>query len=234
MATMTPVYGERYYEALAYAAELHRTQPRKAEPGVESKIPYIAHLLEVSALVWTHGGDETQAIAALLHDSLEDQFPTATPQILEDQFGAEVREIVENCTDGKLGAGRKNEPYIARKARYLAHLYSVDERSLVVSMADKVSNAQAILTDLLINDGSESFWLRFNNPRQAIGWYYSEFAQAARHRMPAHGLVKRLDNLAVQVVEAAGGTDLEAAYPDESPRWIARHIAPLSKARTTF
>jgi hypothetical protein len=231
MAMMAPVYGESYYKALRYAAELHRTQPRKSEPGVEPTVPNLAHLLEVSALVWTYGGDETQAIAGLLHDSLEDQFPAATPEILEARFGPEVRTIVENCTDGELGAGRKDEPYIARKARYLAHLYVADERSLLVSMADKVSNAQAIVSDLLVEEHADSFWLRFNNPRQAIGWYYGEFARAASHRMPDHGLVQRLERLAAQVVGAAGGSELQDAYPSETAEWIATQVAPLSAAR---
>ena len=79
---LDPVYGPVYREALDYVAKLHRRQFRKTLEGVEPTVPYLAHLLEVSALVWLGGGDETQAIAGLLHDALEDQGPRTSPRKL--------------------------------------------------------------------------------------------------------------------------------------------------------
>ena len=144
---MDPVYGQVYREALDYAATLHRTQGRKSDEGVEPTIPYLAHLLEVSALVWLGEGDETQAIAGLLHDALEDQGAHTSPRKLEKKFGPDVRRIVEACTDGAPGEPRNESTWLERKVNHVAHLYDVDSDALVVIAADKVSNARAILDD---------------------------------------------------------------------------------------
>ena len=89
---------ERFDQALAYAARHHRTQLRKG-----SRVPYLSHLMSVSALVLEHGGSEDQAIAALLHDAVEDAPAGQGPAVLREireRFGEAVARIVEACSDG--------------------------------------------------------------------------------------------------------------------------------------
>ncbi len=229
--TGPPVYSQRYVEALAYAADLHATQMRKAGRGEPGTIPYLAHLIEVSALVWSGGGDEDQAIGGLLHDALEDQYPIATAEIIEQKFGPGVRDIVLTCTDGLPGATRASEGWLLRKSRYLAHLDDADERALLVTAADKISNAQAIVADLADPRVGEAVWLRFTNPRQAIAWYYAEVSRAITQRIPGNTLQIRLARLSGELREAAGGDDLSLAYPDATAEWIAEQTEPLATAR---
>src|SRR5437868_15522197 len=112
---------ERFNEALMLAASLHRDDVRKG-----TSIPYIAHLLGVCELVLSDGGDEDEAIAALLHDALEDHGDKMSSSDLEQQFGPRVRRIVEGCTDtpAEYRGGPKPE-WRPRKEAYIAHLASV-------------------------------------------------------------------------------------------------------------
>lgn len=230
--TAAPRYTQRYVEALAYAADLHATQMRKATPGTPPTVPYLAHLLEVSALVWTGGGDETQAIAGLLHDSLEDRYPIATADILAQRFGGEVRDIVLACTDGTPGAPRGSDGFLVRKARYVAHLYAADPRALVVTVADKISNAQAILADHA--EVGDELWSRFNSPKQAIAWYYDAVLQGVRAQLPDHPLVRRLAPLSAQITEIAGSRDLRDAFPDEPGAWLDEQVESIAAAKVIF
>ena len=84
----------RFQDALTVAAQLHAKQTRKG-----TEFPYIAHLMAVSSLVFTHGGDEDEAIAALLHDAVEDQGGKPTLDMIRTRFGERVAVIVEGCTD---------------------------------------------------------------------------------------------------------------------------------------
>ncbi len=142
----------RYDEALCYAHELHRAQTRKG-----TSIPYISHLMTVSALVLEHGGDEDQAIAALLHDAAEDQGGADTLDDVRRRFGGAVADIVSDCTDAWTEPKPEWRP---RKEAYLALLPAKPSKSLLVSLADKTHNAEAILFDYL-NLG-DALWSRFN------------------------------------------------------------------------
>src|ERR1051325_6799957 len=122
-----------------YAARLHREQTRKG-----TEIPYVSHLLAVSALILEHGGDEDQAIAGLLHDAAEDQGGQARLAEIESMFGPGVSRIVADCTDSWTDP---KPPFRERKEAYLAHLPQKPQRSLLVSLADKTHNATAILFD---------------------------------------------------------------------------------------
>jgi beta-N-acetylhexosaminidase len=122
----------RYDEAFRYAHELHRTQTRKG-----TAIPYIAHLMTVSALVAEHGGSEEQAIGTLFHDAAEDQGGEATLNEIRVRFGDAVAEIVSDCTDSW------DEPkpeWRPRKEAYLTKLPAKPTRSLLVSLADKTKS----------------------------------------------------------------------------------------------
>jgi len=214
--TAHPKYGPRYEEALSYAAHLHATQLRKSDEHSPHPIPYVAHLLEVSALVWLGGGDEDQAIAGLLHDAIEDQSDHTSPEEIERRFGPAVREIVLACSDGAPDMERGPETWLRRKAAYLAALYRDDhKKAIVVTVADKISNARAIVDDLMLAGDSqeqrEAFWGRFNAPRQASAWYYGEVLEASRLVTPDNPLVARLSPLVELIAAAAGGTDVQSA-----------------------
>src|SRR6059058_2516417 len=129
---------EDFDEAFAFAAGLHRDQTRKGPAG----IPYIAHLMSVAALVLEAGGSETQAIAALLHDGPEDRGGEERLADIERVFGADVAKIVSDCSDT---FEHPKPPWRERKEHYIAHLAEADEDSLLVSLADKVHSARAIV-----------------------------------------------------------------------------------------
>ncbi len=135
--TITPRYGE----ALLWAEQIHRNQRRKGKP-----IPYISHLISVSALVWEDGGTEDQAIAALLHDAIEDAGQSHAS--IAERFGTAVADIVRDCTDtnGTPGGGEK-EPWLLRKTRYITSLEHKPEVSLLVTAADKAHNAGDMVLD---------------------------------------------------------------------------------------
>ena len=235
--TAHPKYSQRYEEALSYAARLHATQLRKSDKHQGFTIPYVAHLLEVSALVWMGGGDEDQAIAGLLHDAIEDQSDNTSPEEIEQRFGRRVRNIVLACSDGAPGMARGRETWLERKVAYLAALYRTDHRTAVmVTVADKISNARAMTDDLLIAgdsvEAAEAFWCRFNAPRDAIAWYYAEVLTAAQHWDSDNPLVTRLQPLVSQIAERAGGTDVAAAF-DLSPEELAQVLTKLDKAKAS-
>lgn len=151
-----------YDDALAYAARLHRDQVRKG-----SNIPYIAHLLSVSSRVLSAGGSETQAIGGLLHDAAEDQGGKITLDDINARFGDAVARIVADCTDAWV---EPKPPWRQRKEEYLALLPKKPGESLLVSLADKVDNAEAILQDYrVVGDG---LWSRFTGGREGTIWYY--------------------------------------------------------------
>ena len=153
---------ERFEEALGYAAHLHALQKRKG-----TSIPYVAHLLSVTSLVLENGGDEDQAIAALLHDAVEDQGGLPTLQEIRRLFGERVARIVDGCTDAYV---HPKPPWRKRKEDYLAHLRLAEADVRLVSLADKLHNARSILRDLR-RDGPQSL-SRFNGGRSGTLWYY--------------------------------------------------------------
>jgi (p)ppGpp synthase/HD superfamily hydrolase len=132
--------GTRFDGALIYAVHLHGGQVRKG-----TTIPYVAHLLGVASLALEAGADEDEAIAALLHDAVEDQGGLARRADIEVRFGARVARIVADCSDADQ---EPKPPWRERKEAYLANLGSKAKSSLLVSLADKTHNAQAIVSDL--------------------------------------------------------------------------------------
>ena len=157
--------GPKYAEAVAYASALHATQTRKT-----TTIPYISHLLGVSSLVLEAGGDEDLAIAALLHDGPEDQGGQATLDDIRHRFGDRVAHIVEGCTDSFAEDPENKASWKERKIAYLEHLKEADIDTLTVSLADKLHNARAIVTDLMIH--GDHTWERFNGKKDGTLWYY--------------------------------------------------------------
>jgi (p)ppGpp synthase/HD superfamily hydrolase len=186
----------RYSEALAYAAEKHDGQPRKG-----TRTPYLAHPLAVSSLVLENGGSENEAIAALLHDVPEDCGGRPALEEIRRRFGDEVAEIVEDCSD-TLEVDKPD--WKQRKLRYLAHLPSAKRSVRLVSAADKLHNARAILADYR-TDG-EKLWERFKKSGREVLWYYRELVRAFRQGEPSP-LVDELDRVVSEIERLASLAD---------------------------
>ena len=154
--------GPRFLRAFEFAASKHARQTRKA-----STIPYVAHLMGVAALVLEAGGDEDQAIAALLHDVVEDCGGAPMLRQVRRRFGNRVAKIVDGCTDADT---YPKPPWRERKERYLKHLVTADADTRLVSAADKLNNVRSILADY--RETGESVWVRFNGGREGTLWYY--------------------------------------------------------------
>jgi (p)ppGpp synthase/HD superfamily hydrolase len=172
--TDAPFLTERFDDALAYASGLHRTQTRKG-----SGIPYVSHLLAVAAIALENGTDEDQAIAALLHDAIEDQGGLPRLEEIRARYGDGVAQIVADCTDSH------EEPKPAwhpRKEAYIASLAHKPPRSLAVSLADKTHNAAAINADLRAHGAA--VWSRFTGGMGGTLWYYRALANAFRAHAP--------------------------------------------------
>lgn len=164
----------RLSSALALAVKAHDGQVRKG-----TAIPYIAHPMGVASIALDFGATENQAIAALLHDVLEDGGPHYAP-LIEAQFGAEVLALVQACTDGVPDASGAKADWGERKRAYLAHLAQAPAEVLLVSGADKLHNARAIVSDL-ITIGPEVF-KRFKAGREGTLWYYRALADVLTQR----------------------------------------------------
>jgi GTP pyrophosphokinase len=154
--------GPRFLRAFLFAAEKHSGQARKA-----STIPYIAHLMGVASLVLEAGGDEDLAIAALLHDVVEDCGGVPMLKEVRRRFGKRVAAIVEGCTDADTDP---KPPWRERKEQYLRNLKTADADTRLVSAADKLNNVRSILSDY--RSIGESVWSRFNGGREGTLWYY--------------------------------------------------------------
>jgi len=159
--------GERFVEALAYAAQLHAGQRRKA-----SGTPYIAHLLGVASLVLEAGADEDGVIAALLHDAIEDQGGAATRQEIRQRFGDRVAAIVDACSDAET---LPKPPWRERKEHFLASLLEAEPAVLRVVAADKLYNVRSLLR--AYRQQGEGLWARFRGGREGTLWYHREAAR---------------------------------------------------------
>lgn len=160
-------------DATALAFQIHADQLRKG-----TDIPYLSHLLGVASLVLEHGGNEEDGCAALLHDAIEDGGAQWEP-IIAERFGAAVAAIVRGCTDADV---QPKPPWRARKQAYLDHLQHADGRVLLVSAADKLHNARAIVSDLLTY--GPAVFDRFNAGRDGTLWYYESLAGVFSARLP--------------------------------------------------
>ena len=169
----SPRLTPKFVEALGYAAEKHATQTRKA-----GEVPYLGHLLSVAGLVIEADGTETQAIAALLHDAAEDQGGERTLAEIDQKFGADVASIVAECSDT---FDVPKPPWRGRKERYIQHLREASDDAVLVSLADKLDNARAILRDFRAH-GNE-VWQRFSvqDPQLHL-WYYRSLLEVYSQR----------------------------------------------------
>ena len=165
----------RFHDALVYAAELHADQMRKA-----GDIPYVAHLLVVTAIALEHGADEDEAIAALLHDAVEDQGGQPTADEIRRRFGDQVVEIVLGCTDADT---IPKPPWRERKEAYIAHIEHASASVWLVAAADKLYNARSVLSDY--RRLGDVVWARFSGGKEGTLWYYRTLTNQLRDKAPA-------------------------------------------------
>ena len=186
--------GPRFSEAFLYAAEKHATQKRK-----KTDVPYISHLMSVSALVLEAGGGEDEAVAALLHDVVEDCGGHPVLEEIRSRFGDRVAHIVDGCTDAYV---IPKPPWKARKLEYLNHLRQADDDVRLVSAADKLHNVRTIVADF--RNHGDSVWERFSGRREGTLWYYRAVLEVLSEGKPnrlvedLHRVVSELETLATK------------------------------------
>ena len=168
-----PQLGDRFVRAVRLAVDLHARQSRKG-----ATIPYVGHLLGVCGLVIDGGGSEDEAIAAVLHDAVEDQGGAATLAIIRDQFGRDVAAIVEACSDTDVFP---KPPWRKRKEEYIEHLRTAPPPVLRVSLADKLNNLRTIVRDY--GEIGPALWKRFH-PDADQAWYYEALLNVFEDRLP--------------------------------------------------
>jgi GTP pyrophosphokinase len=183
--------GPRFRRAFLFAAEKHAGQARKT-----TTVPYIAHLMGVASFALEFGGDEDLAIAALLHDVVEDCGGAPMLTEVRRRFGTRVAKIVDGCTDSDT---YPKPPWRQRKEDYIRHLRKADADTRLVSAADKLNNVRSILADY--REIGESIWARFNGGRDGTLWYYRALLEEFLRRKP-NRLVRELE-LAVRELERA-------------------------------
>ena len=183
----------RFEDALVFAAQLHREQRRKG-----SNIPYVSHLLAVAAIVIEHGGDEDEAIAALLHDAIEDQGGARTRDEILDRFDKRVTEIVEGCTDAQT---IPKPPWKDRKTAYIERLGGAPASGRLVCAADKLHNARSILRDY--RNLGEEVWQRFEGRKKGTLWYYRSVVDTLI-RSGRTPLVDELDRVVSEIERVSG------------------------------
>jgi (p)ppGpp synthase/HD superfamily hydrolase len=189
--------GSRFEQALLFAARKHAGQIRKG-----TGTPYVSHLLSVAALVLEAGGDEDLAIAALLHDVVEDCGGAPMLKEVRRRFGKRVADVVEACSDTDV---TPKPPWRERKEQYIRNLRSADAGTRLVSAADKLHNARSILTDY--HEIGEPIWQRFQGKREGTLWYYRALLGEFRRKY-ANRLVDELERVVfeLEAVVARGET----------------------------
>jgi len=183
-STSSPKLTRRFEQALLFATRKHAGQSRKGTP-----VPYVAHLMSVAGLVLETGGDEDLAIAALLHDVVEDCGGAPRLKEVRRRFGERVAHVVEGCTDSDTFP---KPPWRKRKENYLEHLRTADADTRLVSVADKLHNARTILTDY--RESGESIWERFQGRREGTLWYYRALLNEFR-RKKSNRLINELERV---------------------------------------
>ena len=164
------ILSNRFSEALIYATELHATQVRKG-----SGVPYIAHSLGTASIALEYGASEDEAIAALLHDAIEDQGGPTTREAIRHRFGDTVTAIVDGCTDSD---ATPKPPWRQRKSAYIADILTASGSVRLVSAADKLYNVRSIVKDY--RKLGDRVWERFKGKKDGTLWYYNSLVEAFR------------------------------------------------------
>jgi (p)ppGpp synthase/HD superfamily hydrolase len=192
--------GERFERAVSYAAIVHGDHIRKGTDHDDAPgVPYLAHLLGVASIVLEQRGTEIEAIAAMLHDAVEDRGGIARLRDIRHRFGPDVAEIVEACSDTVVESGKKKSPWCERKRRYLDHLESLEDplkRSVYrVTMADKLFNLRAIRRDAEQSTDRRAFWALFATGAAGQLWYYGHLAAIFAAHDPENPVTREIGRL---------------------------------------
>jgi GTP pyrophosphokinase len=187
-------YGEKFEDALVYTTQLHRNQARKG-----TDVPYVTHLLAVAAIVGENGGTEDDVVAALLHDTPEDQGGKYRLEEIRTRYGEDVAGIVDGCTDTYEDPKPEWRP---RKEAYIAHVSKATPSVRLVSAADKLHNARSILADLRAL--GDELWDRFTGGKDGTLWYYRALVEA--YKGPdSNPVVDELDRVVREIEALAEG-----------------------------
>ena len=196
-------YGPRFEDALQYAARLHARQRRKG-----TNIPYVRHLLAVAAIVGEHRGSGDEVIAALLHDAVEDQGGAARLREIRERSGDAVAGLVAECSDTDQVP---KPPWRERKEAYVRHIATASPGARLISAADKLHNARAILADY--RGQGDAVWGRFNNRgRDDTLWYYRALV-AAFAAAGANPVVEELGRVVGEIERQVRERDAGDAAP---------------------
>jgi len=210
-----PAHSDRYDQALLWAAQLHRGQRRKGK-----QVPYISHLISVSALVWEDGGSEDQAIAALLHDAIEDAGQDHGS--IAERFGAAVADIVVACTDtgGPIAPGAKKPSWLERKRHTIESLPHMPQAALLVIAADKAHNAR----DLMIDSSRDpESWTRFRQGVRGACWYLSSLHSQLQQKLPNSRSVRQLGE-SVEAILASEAVQTSLEPGRSAQEWVAEYL----------
>ena len=197
-----PMLTDRFVAAFRMAARLHARQRRKAK-----EVPYLAHLMGVASLVLEAGGDEDMAIAALLHDAVEDQGGLPVLEDIRKEFGDRVARIVKQCSDS---FDAVKGPWEPRKQQYIAGVRSAPADTRMVSTADKLHNVREILSDFRLH--GDAVFNRFTGRKKGTLWYYRSLAEAFAESDPNQELVRELVRTVNELLRLAGEEAIHAAH----------------------
>lgn len=187
------VVAPRFIEALGYAARLHAKQVRK-----RTERPYVGHLLSVTSIVMEYGGDEEMAIAALLHDAVEDQGGLPRLREIRKKFGTRVARIVDGCTDSYT---EPKPPWRERKLAYIERVAGEPNDVRLVSAADKLSNVRETIHDLRVH--GDAVFEKFHGKKEGTLWYYRALVDVFR-KAGANALIDELDRAVTELESLAG------------------------------
>jgi (p)ppGpp synthase/HD superfamily hydrolase len=210
-------HSQRYTDALSWAAELHSFQTRKGKP-----VPYIAHLIAVSGLVWEEDGStEDQAIAGLLHDAIEDQEQSHAS--IQQRFGQTVADIVQACTDTDVptAAGATKPPWIDRKTAYINKLADKPAEAWLVTAADKAHNARDMVLDA---DRHPDSWKRFKADLDGSAWYLWSLHRKLKELLPESRSVALLGQSVQSILESPALQAKAVAAGQSAEEWVADYL----------
>src|SRR5438067_11960231 len=185
---------EKFEEALIYATRVHVNQMRK-----KTRIPFVAHILGVTAIALEYGGNETEAIGALLHDTVEDCGGAERLRDIREKFCEDVARIVYGCTDTY---ETPKPPWLERERAYIEHLKDSDSSIRLVSASDKLHSTRAILAELR-RHGPEVFE-RFAGKKEGTLWYYRALVTAFREHGDHTDLIDELDRVVTEIEKLVG------------------------------
>jgi len=207
---------DRFDQAFLLASDLHRDHCRKRSASEDAHgpaIPYLSHLLAVAALVMEYGGDEEAAIAAILHDAVEDRGGAETLARIRAQFGDQVAGLVASVSDDIPAPGSDKAPWEQRKRAYLDRLADQTPQTHLVCAADKLANARSILKDL--REIGDTVWGRFKKGRDGTLWYYRQMADAFNRLGPA-SLAAELDGTVTLIEQFASRSPVPINKPPDA------------------